>query len=164
MRGGLSCFGWDNYCGFRIVDCGFESSTNPQSAIPNPQLSKGDPHPYLQRCEGDVIRPLPRMQVNNEERRRGEQARLGAEQPAIGPPVEGARALIELFGVAPHVPAVRPQRARVLRRPADIEQRAPLATRLAVLALGEDDQGCDACRSEPFPVVHDGAFERLALT
>src|SRR2546427_4224727 len=148
MSGASSCFGW----------------ANPGPAARGQPSSKREPPPNLQRRgERDVLRPLPGMLVNNEERRRGEQTRLGAQQPPIGSPVEGTRALIQLFGVAPHVPAVRPQRARVLRRPADIEQRAPLATRLAVLALGEDDQGSDACCSEPFPVVHDGTLERCTL-
>src|SRR6267378_1274862 len=90
------------------------------------RISEWDPQPHLHRSEGNILRPLPRMQINNEERRRGEETRLGAQQPAIGPPVEGARALIQLLGVAPQVPAVLPQRARVLRRTADIEQRVPL--------------------------------------
>jgi len=89
--------------------------------------------------------------------------RLGTQQPTVGPPVERARALIQRFGVAPHVSAVRSQRAGILRRAADIEQRIPLTARLAVLALGEEDQRRDTCCREPLAVVDEGLLERGAL-
>src|SRR2546427_1685139 len=86
MSGASSCFGW----------------ANPGPAARGQPSSKREPHPNLQRRgERDVLRPLPAMLVNNEERRRGEQTRLGTQQPAIGPPVEGTRALIQLLGIAP---------------------------------------------------------------
>src|SRR6266545_7454018 len=73
------------------------------------------------RGKRDIIRPLSRMQVDNEQRCRREQARLGAEQPAIGAPVECPRPLIQELRVAPQIAAVRSQRAGVLRRAADGE-------------------------------------------
>src|SRR5437899_7401518 len=107
------------------------------------RISERDPYPHLQRSEGDVIGPFPRMQVNNEQRRRGEETRLGAQQPAIGTPVVRARALIQLLGVTPHVPAVRSQCTRVLSRTADIEQRIPLAPRMTVFPFREDGESRD---------------------
>src|SRR5260221_1671256 len=134
----------------------------PRSAFALPR-SEGDPHPHLNRSEGDIIRPLPWMQISNEERGRGQQARLCAEQPAIGPPVKRARALIELLRVTPQVAAVRSQRARILGGPADIQQCIPLAPRVGVLALGEHDQRRDARRREPFAVVGDTTLKGRAL-
>src|SRR5260370_38865037 len=98
MRGGSSFSEWAN-----------------PGATPRGQLrSKPHPESHPDRCERNIVRPLPRMQVNNEERRRGEQNGLCAEQPAIGPPVKRARALIELLRVAPDVAAGSSQRARGL--------------------------------------------------
>src|SRR6267143_18882 len=122
MSGGLNCSGWGKR-GTRKSERG--TGVVPRSAFALPS-SERDPQPHLHRSEGNILRSLPRMQVNNEQRGRGEETRLGAQQPAIGPPVEGARALIQLLGVAPHIPADWPQHARVLRRAADIEQRVPL--------------------------------------
>src|SRR5882762_10917517 len=89
--------------------------------------SKWNPQPHLHRSKGDIVRPLPGMQINNEKGSRGEEARLRAQQPAIRPLVEGARALIQLLGVAPDVAPVGTNRARVLRGAANVEQRIPLA-------------------------------------
>src|SRR6266545_379731 len=125
--------------------------------------SKPQPESYAKRSKGDVIRPFPRMQINNEERRRREQARLRADQPAIGAPVVRAGTLVALLRVAAHVAAVRTQRTRVLRGPADVEQRIPLMARVGMLSLGEHDEGGDAGGGEPLAVVDDGSLERCTL-
>src|SRR5258706_13104267 len=124
MSGGLNCSAWGNR-GTRKSERG--TVVVPRSAFALPR-SEGDPHPHLQRSKRNIPRPFPRMQINNEEGRRGQQARLCAEQPAIGSAVVGARALIELLRVAPDVAAVSTPRACVLSRPADVEQRIPLAS------------------------------------
>src|SRR6266540_6322212 len=147
MNEGLNCSGW----------------ANPGATPRGQPSSKRQPESHVQRSKRNIVRPLSWMQINNEERCGGEEARLGAQQAAIGAPVVGARALIPLLGVAPHVPPVRSQRARVRGGTADIEQRIPLATRTAVFLLREDDQGRDAGGGEPFAVMHDGSLERGSL-
>src|SRR5213083_1058171 len=99
------------------------------------------------------------MQVNDEQRRGGEETGLGPQQPAIRPPVEGARALIQLLGVAPHVAPVGTERARVLRGAANVEQRIPLAAGIAVLSLGDDYQRYHTGGGEPLAMMHSGAPE-----
>src|SRR6267154_3611416 len=104
MSGTLNCSGW--------VRKGAGACWSTPG--PRPQALERDPHPNLHRSKGNVPRPFPRSQINNEQRRRGQEARLCAEQPAIGSAVVGARALIELLRVAPDVAAVGSPRARVL--------------------------------------------------
>src|SRR5258706_16207645 len=123
MSGGLNCSAWGNR-GTRKSERG--TVVVPRSAFALPR-SEGDPHPHLQRSKRNIPRPFPRMQINNEEGRRGQQARLCAEQPAIGPSVVRARALVELLRVAADIAAVSPQCAGVLVRAAAVEQRIPLA-------------------------------------
>src|SRR5882724_2136720 len=137
----------------------FFGLANPGATPRGQPSSKPQPESYLKGRKRDIVRPLPRMQINNEQRRRGEEAGLRAQQPAIRPPVEGARALIQLLGVAPHVAPVGTERARVLRGATDVEQRIPLAAGIAVLSLGDDYQRYHAGGGEPFAAMHDGTLE-----
>src|SRR2546422_11566448 len=99
------------------------------------------------------------MQVNNEQRRRGEETRLGAQQPAIGTPVVRARARIQLLGITPHVPAVRSQCPRVLTRTADIEQRLRLGPPMTGVPFRDDGASRDNQGAEPCPLLPDGPRE-----
>src|SRR4051812_30611450 len=99
------------------------------------------------------------MEIDDEQRGRRDEAGLRADQPAVRAPVETPRALVQLLGIAANVPAVGSACAGALRRAADVEQRVPVAARLIVLALGEDDQRGAAQYRQPFPVVRDGPLE-----
>src|SRR5207247_879791 len=103
------------------------------------------------------------MQINDEQCRRCQEGGLRSQQPVVGAAVEAPRTLIELLSVVADVTPIGSEGARVLRGPADIEQRIPRTPRLAVLTLGEHDQRGDACGREPFAGMHDGTAERLTL-
>src|SRR3989442_13400845 len=103
------------------------------------------------------------MQVDNEQRGRRKETRLGAQEPAIGPPVVYTRALVQLLGITPQVPAVRSQSTRVLRRTTDVEQRIPVAARMTVFPFRKDGECRDAYCSEPFSVMDSRMSERLTL-
>ena len=93
-------------------------------------------------------------QVEDEQRRRQEQAPLGADQAAVGTPVVPQRGLVQRLGVGAEVSSIGPAGARVVGGAADVEQLIPVVTRPAMLVRRHGGERRRGAGREPFAVVH----------